>query len=42
VQPLELVPHEAFKALTRRARLLVRTGEDRPYANVGLRCGVPF
>ena len=42
VQPLELVPHEAFKALTRRARLVVRTGEDRPYANVGLRCGVPF
>ena len=24
------------------ARLVVRTGEDRPYANVGLRCGVPF
>jgi D-ribose pyranase len=42
VQPLELVPHEAFKTLTRRARLVVRTGEDRPYANVGLRCGVPF
>ena len=42
VQPLELVPHEAFKALTRRARLVVRTGEDRPYANVGLRCGVSF
>jgi D-ribose pyranase len=39
---LELVPHEEFKALTRAARLVVRTGEARPYANVILRCGVPF
>ncbi|MEU6342115.1 D-ribose pyranase [Streptomyces sp. NPDC046977] len=39
---LELVPHEDFKALTHRARLVVRTGEARPYANVVLRCGVPF
>jgi D-ribose pyranase len=39
---LELVPHEELKALTRQARLVVRTGEVRPYANVVLRCGVPF
>ncbi|NSC21842.1 D-ribose pyranase [Streptomyces albus subsp. chlorinus] len=39
---LELVPHEELKALTGRARLVVRTGEARPYANVVLRCGVPF
>lgn len=39
---LELVPHEEFKARTRQARLVVRTGEARPYANVILRCGVPF
>lgn len=39
---LELVPHEEFKTLTRRARLVVRTGEVRPYANVMLHCGVPF
>ncbi|MFF3558905.1 D-ribose pyranase [Streptomyces sp. NPDC002574] len=39
---LELVSHEDFKALTHRARLVVRTGEARPYANVILRCGVPF
>lgn len=39
---LELVPHEEFKARTRQARLVVRTGESRPYANVILRCGVPF
>ncbi|MFF8285874.1 D-ribose pyranase [Streptomyces albus] len=39
---LELVRHEEFKALTGRARLVVRTGESKPYANVALRCGVPF
>lgn len=39
---LELVPHEDFKDRTRQARLVVRTGEARPYANVILRCGVPF
>jgi D-ribose pyranase len=39
---LELVPHEKFKAFTRHARLIVRTGETRPYANVMLRCGVTF
>ncbi|MDJ1133355.1 D-ribose pyranase [Streptomyces iconiensis] len=39
---LQLVPHEELKAMTRQARLVVRTGECRPYANVLLRCGVPF
>ncbi len=39
---LVLVPHEALKTLTREARLVVRTGEVRPYANVILHCGVPF
>nr|WP_240449250.1 D-ribose pyranase [Streptomyces harenosi] len=39
---LELVPHERLKELSRRARLVVRTGEARPYANVLLRCGVFF
>ncbi|MDX3074674.1 D-ribose pyranase [Streptomyces sp. MI02-7b] len=39
---LELVSHEDFKTLTHQARLVVRTGEARPYANVILRCGVPF
>ncbi|MDJ0462367.1 D-ribose pyranase [Streptomyces sp. H27-C3] len=37
---LELVPHEKLKALSAGARLVVRTGEARPYANVLLRCGV--
>jgi D-ribose pyranase len=39
---LRLVPHEELKSLTGAARLVVRTGEARPYANVLLRCGVPF
>ncbi|WP_030170932.1 D-ribose pyranase [Streptomyces sp. NRRL S-813] len=39
---LVLVPHERLKELCRGARLVVRTGEARPYANVLLRCGVFF
>jgi D-ribose pyranase len=39
---LHLVSHEELKARTGKARLVVRTGEARPYANVLLRCGVPF
>ncbi|KOV59386.1 ribose ABC transporter [Streptomyces sp. MMG1121] len=39
---LELVPHERLKELSAGARLVIRTGEARPYANVLLRCGVFF
>ncbi|MER7191831.1 D-ribose pyranase [Streptomyces flaveolus] len=39
---LHLVPHERLKDLSAGARLVVRTGEARPYANVLLRCGVFF
>ncbi|MGN5378785.1 D-ribose pyranase [Streptomyces sp. MUSC 14] len=39
---LELVPHERLKERSAGARLVVRTGEARPYANVLLRCGVFF
>ncbi|MEV5355540.1 D-ribose pyranase [Streptomyces sp. NPDC052693] len=39
---LQLVPHERLKELSAGARLIVRTGEARPYANVLLRCGVFF
>ncbi|MEV8566844.1 D-ribose pyranase [Streptomyces sp. NPDC051322] len=39
---LELVPHEELKSRSAGARLVVRTGEARPYANVLLRCGVFF
>ncbi|MFD3932308.1 D-ribose pyranase [Streptomyces sp. NBC_00243] len=36
------VSHEELKSLSAGARLIVRTGEARPYANVLLRCGVFF
>lgn len=36
------VPHEELTALVAGARLVVRTGEARPYAHVLLRCGVFF
>ncbi|WP_020140853.1 MULTISPECIES: D-ribose pyranase [unclassified Streptomyces] len=39
---LVLVSHEKLKELSAGARLIVRTGEARPYANVLLRCGVFF
>ena len=40
--PVAMVPHEDFKALSARARAIVRTGEFSPYANVILRAGVVF
>lgn len=39
---LEFVSHEELKRMSATARLVVRTGEATPYANVVLRCGVPF
>ncbi|CAK7284415.1 MULTISPECIES: D-ribose pyranase [Streptomyces] len=39
---LAYVPHERLKELSAGARLIVRTGEASPYANVLLRCGVFF
>jgi D-ribose pyranase len=39
---LDLVPHEELKREVAAARLVVRTGEAAPFANVMLRCGVPF
>ena len=39
---LGLVPHHELKRMTANAKLVVRTGEATPYANVILRCGVTF
>ena len=39
---VEAVPHVEFKALTRDARAIVRTGEYTPYSNVMLFSGAPF
>ncbi len=40
--PIETIPHTQFKAMTRDARAVVRTGEFTPYANVILVSGVTF
>jgi D-ribose pyranase len=40
--PAERIPHEDLKGMLPRVRLAVRTGEDTAFANVILRCGVPF
>ena len=40
--PETRIPHEDFKALTRKAKAIVRTGETTPYANVILVAGVNF
>ncbi|MDJ0782112.1 MAG: D-ribose pyranase [Desulfosarcinaceae bacterium] len=40
--PIQSVSHEAFKALLPTARVVVRTGEFTPYANIVLVAGVAF
>lgn len=39
---IDVVSHEQFKALTKQAVAIVRTGECTPYANIILRSGVIF
>jgi D-ribose pyranase len=39
---VDTIPHDELKELTGDARLVIRTGEATPFANVVLRCGVPF
>ncbi|MEL3960873.1 D-ribose pyranase [Lysinibacillus endophyticus] len=36
------VTHEQFKLQTKNAKLIIRTGEISPFANVILQCGVIF
>jgi D-ribose pyranase len=40
--PVELIPHEEFKARTAASVAMVRTGEFTPYANIILVAGVIF
>lgn len=40
--PCKMVPHGEFKRLTHSARVLVRTGEPTPFANIILVAGVNF
>ncbi|GAA4610309.1 D-ribose pyranase [Actinoallomurus liliacearum] len=39
---LTYVPHEELKLLAHAVKLVVRTGEATPFANVIIRCGVAF
>lgn len=41
-QPGRCVPHGGFKKLTEKARVIIRTGECSPFANVILIGGVNF
>ena len=36
------VSHEQFKQLTKKAKVIIRTGETTPYANIILQSGVIF
>lgn len=40
--PVSKVTHEEFKAMSRNAVAVIRTGEFTPYANVILKSGVVF
>ncbi len=40
--PIKTIDHEAFKAQTKTARAVIRTGEFTPYANIILVAGVVF
>ena len=39
---IEKCPHEQFKQQTQKAKVVIRTGEAKPYANVILQSGVYF
>lgn len=40
--PTQTISHEEFKAMISKCRLVIRTGENTPYANAILESGVPF
>ena len=42
LENISYVSHEEFKFFTKEAKLIIRTGETTPYANVILQCGVIF
>lgn len=42
IEQISEVSHEEFKAMTRNSKVIIRTGEASPYANVILQAGVIF
>ncbi|NME06702.1 MULTISPECIES: D-ribose pyranase [unclassified Psychrobacillus] len=42
IEQISEVSHEEFKAMTRQSKVIIRTGEASPYANIILQAGVIF
>ena len=42
VEPVTYVSHEQFKKMSSEAKVIIRTGEITPYANIMLQSGVIF
>lgn len=42
VEPVTYISHEQFKKMTSEAKVIIRTGEITPYANIMLQSGVIF
>lgn len=42
VEPVTYISHEQFKEQTKKAKVIIRTGEMTPYANIILQSGVIF
>ena len=40
--PCKTVSHEQLKEMSKNAKVIVRTGETTPFANIILECGVNF
>lgn len=40
--PMEIVSHEELKGLSAKAKVIIRTGEATPFANIILQSGVIF
>lgn len=42
VEPVTYISHEQFKKMSSEAKVIIRTGEITPYANIMLQSGVIF
>lgn len=42
VEPITYISHEQFKEMTKDAKVIIRTGETTPYANIILQSDVIF
>lgn len=40
--PLEMISHDEFKALSRQAAAVIRSGDISPYSNILVVVGVPY